>query len=99
MSVVVRLCVITSVRQHPAMPWARPRAWLTLHICGSGLEARSLPPLMHARKLLQGALLRRWCQRQCRTRILAVRQRMHARRQQPVTRLALTLTCTPDTHA
>ncbi len=77
----------------------RPSAWLTLHDCVSGLEARSLPPLMHARKLLQGALLRRWCQRQSRTRNLAVRQRMHARRQQPVKRLVLTLTCTPDAHA
>ena len=52
---------------------------------------------MHARKLLQGALLRR--QRQCQTRILAVRQRMHARRQQPETRLVLTRPCTPDCEA
>jgi len=80
-------------------PGARLSAWLTLRVCVSGLEARSLPPLMHARKLLQGALLRRWYQRQCQTRILAVRQRMHARRQQPETRLVLTWTCTPDCEA
>ena len=60
MFVVVRPCGTMSAHQHAAVPIARPRAWLTLRACVSGLEARRLPPLKHARKLLQGALLRVW---------------------------------------